>query len=148
MPKLRVDDGDEFALEIATRLSKSVALRLVLGLVNSPLQALEVVMEGSVAQALSKRGRRLSVFLGLGEDSLRGTTSGEYLAVAIPDAGMFDGLSDRKRCCWVAILEAKKFAISSGDFDENNASWRSKALPYMNGSLRRLRQYAVRQKGR
>lgn len=87
-PKLRVDDGDEFALEMATRLRRSVALRLVLGLVSNALQALEVVMEGSVAQALSKRGRRLSVCLGLGEDSLRGTISGEYLAVAIPDAGM------------------------------------------------------------
>lgn len=85
-PKLRVDDGEEFALEIATRLSISAALRLVLGLVSSALQALEVVMEGSVAQALSKRGRRLSVCLGLGDDSLRGTISGEYLTVAIPDA--------------------------------------------------------------
>lgn len=90
MPKLLVDDGDELALETATRLSNSVALRFVFGLVNTPLQALEVVIEGSVAQALSRRGRRLSVILGLGEDSLRGTISGEYLAVAISDIDSID----------------------------------------------------------
>lgn len=62
-----------------------MALRLAFGLVRTPLQELDVVIEGSVAHALSRRGRRLSVFLGLGDDSLRGTISGEYLAVAIPD---------------------------------------------------------------
>lgn len=54
------------------------------GLVSTPLQALEVVIEGSVAHALSRRGRRRSALLGLGEDSLRVTISGEYLAAAIP----------------------------------------------------------------
>lgn len=80
---MRADGGEELALEMATRLSKSVALRLVLGAVRTPLQALDVVMEGSVAQARSKRGRRLSAFLGLGDASLRDRLSGEYLAAAI-----------------------------------------------------------------
>lgn len=82
VPKLRVDEGDEpsmvlaAALETATRLSSSVARRLELGLVMTPLQALDVVMDGSVAQARRRRGRRLLLLLrapcGLGDESLRG----------------------------------------------------------------------------
>jgi hypothetical protein len=62
--KLRVEFGDEpstAALDTATRLRSSEALLLAfeLGLVKTPLQGLEVVMEGSVAQARSNLGRRL-----------------------------------------------------------------------------------------
>lgn len=47
-----------------------MALRLELGLVSTPLHAFDVVMDGSVAQALSRRGRRLLLFLsGRGDES-------------------------------------------------------------------------------
>lgn len=61
-------------LEVATRLSSSVARRLVFGAVKTPEHEFDVVIDGSVAQALSSRGRegrRLLLSRGLGEDSLR-----------------------------------------------------------------------------
>ncbi|KAI1852370.1 hypothetical protein JX266_002548 [Neoarthrinium moseri] len=60
------------ALETATRLSSSVARLLEFGLVNTPLQALDVVIDGSVAHALNRRGRRLLLLRSaLGEESRR-----------------------------------------------------------------------------
>ncbi len=67
----------EAELETATRLSNSVARWLVFGAVKTPEHELEVVIDGSVAHALSSRGREgrrlLLLSLDLGEDSLRGT---------------------------------------------------------------------------
>ena len=95
-PKLRVDDGDdggilssasELELETATRLSSSVARRFVFVAVSTPEHELDVVIDGSVAQALRSRGREgrrlLLLFLGLEEDSLRGTwpDSGDNVAI-------------------------------------------------------------------
>lgn len=78
-----MDDGDvgdnlrrpsAVELEIATRLSSSVARRLVSGAVKTPVHEFDVVIDGSVAQALSSRGRegrRVLLSRGLGEHSLR-----------------------------------------------------------------------------
>ena len=90
-PKLRVDDGEdggilrspsELELDTATRLSSSVARRFVFVAVNTPEHELDVVIDGSVAHARTRRGREgrrlLLLFLGRDDDSLRGTW---------PDAG-------------------------------------------------------------
>jgi len=81
------DDGvaTDVALEMATRLSSSVALRLVLGVVTTPVHELDVVIEGSVAHALSSRGLRLLLLPGLGGESLpvARCESGETVAISM-----------------------------------------------------------------
>lgn len=82
--KLLVEDGDggddlrrfsEFDLDTTTRLSSSVARRFAFGAARTPEHEFDVVIEGSVAQALSKRGRegrRRLLSLDLDDDSLSG----------------------------------------------------------------------------
>lgn len=83
--RLRLDDGDVALLETATRLSRSVARRLVLGVATTPALGLMVVMDGSVALARSSRGRRLLLSLGRGDESLLGRRWGPGPRVAITD---------------------------------------------------------------
>lgn len=68
-----LDDGGDVAFDVATRLRISVARRLVLALVTTPAQGIDVVMDGSVVVALMRRGRRLLLSsLGRGDDCLVG----------------------------------------------------------------------------
>lgn len=85
--RVEVDEDTEsgmwtgVVLDTTTRLSNSVALRLVLAAVSTPEHELEVVMEGSVAQARSSRGLRWLLLRGRGEDSRQ--TRRRFSAVAI-----------------------------------------------------------------
>ena len=98
------------ALETATRLSNSVALWLELGLVMTPLQALEVVIDGSVAQARKSLGRRRLLLLseGRGDESLRSRrcASEGGLAILYVDLWLVDWFGWWYKVGWLFFLLA------------------------------------------